>query len=91
MILIILLTTHDEFTHVNPEVAVSTSKNSERMIQTEHIILVLIIITGRGMSHMTWKTHNEQLKKFKYLGKIPQAQETVYCANKSFKSLLFLY
>lgn len=53
MILIILLTTHDEFTHVNPEVAVSTSKNSERMIQTEHIILLLIIITGRGMCHMT--------------------------------------
>lgn len=32
MILIILLTTHDEFMHVNPEVAVSPSKNSEHMI-----------------------------------------------------------
>lgn len=38
MILIILLITHDEFMPINPEVAGSTIKNSEHMIQREYII-----------------------------------------------------
>lgn len=38
MILIILLITHDEFMPINPEVAGSTIKNSQYMIQPEYII-----------------------------------------------------
>lgn len=53
MILIILLIIHDEFMPINPEIAGSTIKNSEHMIQTEYIIQALIPITGCSINHIT--------------------------------------
>lgn len=53
MILIILLIIHDEFMPINPEVAGSTIKNSEHMIQPEYIIQAPIPNTGHNINHIT--------------------------------------
>lgn len=53
MILIILLITHDEFTPINPEVAGSTIKNSEHMIQPEYITQAPIPVTVHNINHVS--------------------------------------
>lgn len=53
MILIILLITHDEFIPINPEVAGSTNKSSEHMIQPEYITQAPIPVTVHNINHVT--------------------------------------
>jgi len=80
MILIILSITHDEFIPINPDVAGSTIKDSEHMMQPEYIIQASIPITGRSINHITQKIyHKIYHKNFKKLN----IQKKKYLPEKS--------